>query len=62
MRNWLIVWVMVTSLTLGVLGAAAYNMYLRHNTQHWNAEQYMLRQDQINREFAQAINALAQRK
>lgn len=50
------------ALLLGMAGATAVQMYQRHNLQHWQVEQSLLKQDQINREFAQAINALAQRK
>lgn len=57
-----IVLLLVTALTLGIVGAACTNMYLRHNAQHATVEQMMRQQEQINREFAQAINSLAQRK
>lgn len=60
MRERLVAWGM--AVLLGVAGAIAYNMYHRHNVQHWQMEQMIQQQDRINKEFAQAINALIARK
>lgn len=53
----------VFMLFAGAMGATGVLMYQRHNMQHAVIEQFMQRQEQINQNFAQAINALAaQRK
>jgi len=54
--------VLLLALVLGISSAMGYNMYQRHNVQHYTVEQALEQQQQINREFAQAINALAARK
>lgn len=51
----------VGALLCGVFGSMGYNMYQRHNLQHWQLERALEQQMQINREFAQAINSLAAR-
>lgn len=58
MNKGVLIGIMLLSLSLGVLGATLGTLYQRHNTQHWNMEQALQRQEQINREFAQALNGL----
>lgn len=59
---WQLALVALGMLLLGFAGAVGGKMYTRHNEQHWNTEQALRQQEQINREFAAAINQLAQRK
>lgn len=60
--GWQLAVVAAAMLLVGFVGAIGGKMYTRHNEQHWNVEQALRQQEQINREFAGAINQLLQRK
>lgn len=49
-------------LLAGMVGSFSVSLWQRHNGQHAQVERLLVEQERINREFAQAINALAQRK
>jgi uncharacterized membrane protein YsdA (DUF1294 family) len=58
--TWSLVLLWVGALLFGMSGATIAHQYQRHTLQHHAVEKMMLEQERINREFAQAINALAQ--
>ncbi len=47
------------AVVLGLLVVFGGNMYLRHNAQHWQAEQFLREQQAFNQQLIAAINQLS---